>query len=394
MKLSECKHVRECCEALIFFCISMSHAGNGSESTGSVNANPDILVAIQAMQREFSRMSMRLDNMQERLEENENRRRVLGNERRQEQPRAQPRVGEEHFNGIEEDSDNDYIDMGRHGQRGGRRGRPQRGLRNEEGVDRNLGSIKMSIPSFQGKSDPDAYLDWERKVEKVFDCHNYSEQKTVKLAITEFTDYASTWWDKIVVNRRKNLERPVSSWEEMKAIMRKRFVPSHYYRDFHRKLQTLYQGTKGVEEYYQEMEMSMIRANIEEDREATMQRFINGLNREIANVANLQHYVEMEELVHMAIKVKGSSSSRVETNSLFLVQVGKNRRIQATLLGGEIGVSQEMIELSKGLKKTKSRKTKLKVLVHSLLILETEILNVLNVMGLGILLLNVLIEGQ
>lgn len=125
-----------------------------------------------------------------------------------------------------------------------------------------------------------------------------------------------------------------------------------------------------------------------------MQRFINGLNREIANVANLQHYVEMEELVHMAIKVKGSSSSRVETNSLFLVQVGKNRRIQATLLGGEIGVSQEMIELSKGLKKTKSRKTKLKVLVHSLLILETEILNVLNVMGLGILLLNVLIEGQ
>ncbi|XP_070011764.1 uncharacterized protein [Nicotiana sylvestris] len=194
--------------------------------------------------------------------------------------------------------------MGRHGQRGGRRGRLQRGFRNEEGVDRNLGSIKMSIPSFQGKSDLDAYLDWERKVEKVFDFHNYSEEKKVKLAITEFIDYASTWWDKIVVNRRKNLERPVSSWEEMKAIMRKRFVPSQYYRDLHRKLQTLYQGTKGVEEYYQEMEMSMIRANIEEYREATMQRFINGLNREISNVVDLQHYVEMEELVHMAVKVE------------------------------------------------------------------------------------------
>ena len=32
----------------------------------------------------------------------------------------------------------------------------------------------MKIPSFQGKNDPEAYLEWERKVELVFDCHNYS----------------------------------------------------------------------------------------------------------------------------------------------------------------------------------------------------------------------------
>lgn len=28
--------------------------------------------------------------------------------------------------------------------------------------DGNIGSIKMKIPSFHGKSDPEAYLDWER----------------------------------------------------------------------------------------------------------------------------------------------------------------------------------------------------------------------------------------
>ena len=33
----------------------------------------------------------------------------------------------------------------------------------------------MKIPSFQGKNDPEAYLEWERKVELVFYCHNYSE---------------------------------------------------------------------------------------------------------------------------------------------------------------------------------------------------------------------------
>ena len=42
-----------------------------------------------------------------------------------------------------------------------------------------------------------------------------------------------------------------------------------------------------MEEYYQEMEVAMIRANVEEDRKATMARFITGLNREIADVVEL-----------------------------------------------------------------------------------------------------------
>ena len=34
----------------------------------------------------------------------------------------------------------------------------------------------------------------------------------------------------------------------------------------------------------------MIRANVIEDREATMARFLNGLNRDIVNVVELQHF--------------------------------------------------------------------------------------------------------
>ena len=48
----------------------------------------------------------------------------------------------------------------------------------------------------------------------------------------------------------------------------------------------------------------MIRANVEEHSEATTARFLNGLNRDIANVVELQHYVELEDMVHIAIKVE------------------------------------------------------------------------------------------
>jgi hypothetical protein len=34
-------------------------------------------------------------------------------------------------------------------------------------VDRNLGSIKLKIPAFKGKIDPEAYLDWEKKVKMI-----------------------------------------------------------------------------------------------------------------------------------------------------------------------------------------------------------------------------------
>ena len=90
-----------------------------------------------------------------------------------------------------------------------------------------------------------------------------------------------------MMNRRRNYERPIETWEEMKATMRRRFVPSHYYRDLYQKLQSLTQGYKSMDDYLKEMEIVMIRANVEEDREATMARFLNGLNRDIANVVEL-----------------------------------------------------------------------------------------------------------
>ena len=53
-------------------------------------------------------------------------------------------------------------------------------------------------------------MDW------IFDCHNYSEAKKVKLVVIEFMDYAMIWWDQNVITRRSG-EMPIVSWEEMKC---------------------------------------------------------------------------------------------------------------------------------------------------------------------------------
>jgi hypothetical protein len=101
---------------------------------------------------------------------------------------------------------------GRFVPRGERRGRDFRtGPRWRDRTDRNLGNIKMKIPSFQGKNDPEAYLEWEKKVELIFDCHNYFKEKKVKLFVIEFTNYDIIWWDQLVMNKRRNHERAIET---------------------------------------------------------------------------------------------------------------------------------------------------------------------------------------
>ena len=105
----------------------------------------------------------------------------------------------------------------------------------------------------------------------------------------------------------------------MKIVIRRQFIPTYDYRDLFQRLQGLTQGMRSVEDYHKEMETAMIRANIEEDREATMAQFMQGLNRDIANMVELQHYVELVDMVHMAMKVekqlkRKSTSSRYGQN--------------------------------------------------------------------------------
>ena len=46
---------------------------------------------------------------------------------------------------------------------------------------RSLG-VKLKIPTFYGRSDPEVYyLQYERKIEHVFDCNNFSEERKLSL---------------------------------------------------------------------------------------------------------------------------------------------------------------------------------------------------------------------
>jgi hypothetical protein len=45
------------------------------------------------------------------------------------------------------------------------------------------------------------------------------------------------------------------------------------------------------------MKIALIWANVVEDREATMSRLLNELNHKVVNAIELQHYVELEDMM-------------------------------------------------------------------------------------------------
>ncbi|XP_027100922.2 uncharacterized protein [Coffea arabica] len=263
-------------------------------SNGEESCIADSKLAIEAMMSEFQyKMRLEFDSLHERMDHLEN---------------SQNRSGtsQGRSNRAENGASNDEYEEDE--------GHLRAVQNNNKRSDDQIKGIKLKIPSIRGKSDPKAYLEWERKIEMIFECNSYTNKQKVKLAAVEFIDYASVWWNQLHLSCRRNCERAVENWEELQGLMWKRFVPNYYHRDLHNRLQTLTQGTMFVEVYYKEMKMAMMRADVQEDLEPTMSSFLNGLRPEIVKIVQLQHYLNMIELLDKALKVEMRLKKRGNTH--------------------------------------------------------------------------------
>ena len=165
----------------IFFVqhITMSHKGDSSPKGKADNSS----FMLQAMQQQFERLNFVLSEVRDKMNLQDVVIRNLqgGRDRRRREPKVENEYENEGDGEDEEDLASE-VGLGRH--RCFRRERGHEGNQGgRDGLDRNLGSIKMKIPSFQGRTDPEVYLEWEKKIDLVFDCHHYSEEKKVKLAV-------------------------------------------------------------------------------------------------------------------------------------------------------------------------------------------------------------------
>ena len=149
----------------------MSSRGETSNREGGEESS----LMLQAMQQQFECMNVVFNDIRDRMDRQD----AVTASLREERPRRAPNARRQGRRACLDDSDNYHEDKfedededededdqallnneGRFVPRGDRRGRGfRRDRRWQDGTDRNLGNIKMKIPSFQGKNDPEVYLE-------------------------------------------------------------------------------------------------------------------------------------------------------------------------------------------------------------------------------------------
>ena len=65
------------------------------------------------------------------------------------------------------------------------------------------------MPKFTGSNDPEEYLSWALKVDKIFRLHNYEEEKKIAMEYLEFQDYVVIFgWNKSMNIERQEVNHP------------------------------------------------------------------------------------------------------------------------------------------------------------------------------------------
>lgn len=109
--------------------------------------------------------------------------------------------------------------------------------------DRDLG-IKVEVPKFDGKQQPDAFLDWLLCIENIFSYRPMTEENKVALVATRFRGFALTWWAEVQRKRRMQNLDPVSTWERMNELLKTPFLPLNDSQVLFDKFQDLRQGQR------------------------------------------------------------------------------------------------------------------------------------------------------
>ncbi|XP_074313792.1 uncharacterized protein LOC141648985 [Silene latifolia] len=160
------------------------------------------------------------------------------------------------------------------------------------------------LPEFIGGTNPEEYLEWERKIERMFDFKDLSDEKRCKYVILKLGKGASLWFEGLKSKRVRAGKEKIASWESLKRKLRKRYVPTTHRLTTYRKIAEFKLGKLSVGEYIDEFENLSLMGEKEEIQKQKMSRFLRGLNFDIASVIELYPYSDFDTLCGLCLKLE------------------------------------------------------------------------------------------
>ncbi|KAI0492042.1 hypothetical protein KFK09_026307 [Dendrobium nobile] len=169
---------------------------------------------------------------------------------------------------------------------------------------RDDGGIKIDLPEFEGRLDPDEFLNWIHTVERVIEFKEVAADRIVKLVAIKLRKHASLWWENLKRNRTREGKSKITDWDKMKKELHRKYLPEQYRQELFLKLHRLNQRQLSVEEYAAKFEQLALKCDLIESEENTIVRFLDGLQPAIAHVVQLQTFWTLQDVINLALKVE------------------------------------------------------------------------------------------
>ncbi|BFG40560.1 hypothetical protein CerSpe_268340 [Prunus speciosa] len=164
--------------------------------------------------------------------------------------------------------------------------------------------MKVDLPEFERKMQPDDFVDWLNTIERIFDYKEVPNEKKVKIVAIKLRRNAFAWWEQLKTWRDRIGKSKIKTKEKMKKELKRKFLPENYLQANFLKLHNLQQGNWTIEEYAEEFDLLTMRCKLIEEEEHTVACYLGGMRREIHDVVVLQQYWSYDVVFKLAIQLE------------------------------------------------------------------------------------------
>ncbi|KAA8548248.1 hypothetical protein F0562_004491 [Nyssa sinensis] len=164
--------------------------------------------------------------------------------------------------------------------------------------------MKVDVPDFYGKLEPNAFEDWLTAIEDYFDWFAVSEDRKVRYVLMKLKGHARAWWGSVEEQLRHTRRPVVSNWEEMKERLKEKYLPIDYKQMMFEEMLQLRQGSLSVDQFTDRFHELTVRSKIVETEQQTLARYRTGLRSELRREMWTARLINVEEVYQLALRIE------------------------------------------------------------------------------------------
>jgi len=164
--------------------------------------------------------------------------------------------------------------------------------------------MKVDVPDFFGKLEPNAFEDWSTAIEDYFDWFAVSEDRKVRYVRMKLKGHARAWWGSVEEQLHRTRRPAIYNWEEMKDKLKEKYLPIDYEQMMFEEMLQLRQGSLSVDQFTDRFHELTVRSKVVETKQQTLARYRTGLRNDLRKEMWNAHLIKVEEAYQLALRIE------------------------------------------------------------------------------------------